>query len=417
MDAQYAAYAAQRQNAYLMQAGMQGGMGLEYPLQGVDYPGMNDVMCGRGGGTNNHIGNIRFRQLVNEHKLRYLAASKVDKPKVAMEVVLMWRALDPPGRYLTKTDASQGDDSLWHDVGDKKAREKASQCLRERTPDVMPFVKQLQEQEKKKKEEDKKRKEEDKSQKSSKSGKSKDRSKSAAETVVSSATPDATLSMATPSASISASTMATPDVTNSSNSVPVEKKKKHKSRDEVAQTIPTAAALMENVFDDEDFDGDEDDLLSYATYQRQMQDFLDSAPKGENGDEYSITDRSILMETMSTNSKEWVKSFASLDGSNMMMSIGTSLRDVEEMPPPDSLSRSDMMSNRSQKMMKQTGNNSISMLSDLTDFSSIRNKSTRSGRMQNAKAPSNFSMMSELTDLSEGLKDMGLQQGNGNTGL
>lgn len=467
MEAQYAAYAAQRQNAYLMQAGMQGGMqggmGLEYPSQGIDYPGMNDVMCGRGtflsvardnvlclrtsdhtrsrsslsiyllfaihahtlclhslllticyaitgGGTNNHIGNIRFRQLVNEHKLRYLAASKVDKPKVAMEVVQIWRALDPPGRYLTKTDASQGDDSLWHDVGDKKAREKASQCLRERTPDVMPFVKQLQEQEKKKKEEDKKRKDEDKSLKSSKSGKSKENRKSAADTVVSSATPDATLSMATP-----ASTLATPDVTNSSNSVPIEKKKKHKSRDEVAQTIPTAAALMENVFDDEDFDGDEDDLLSYATYQKQMQEFLDSAPKGENGDEYSITDRSILMETMSTNSKEWVKSFQSLgsNGSNMMMSIGTSLRDVEEMPPPDSLSRSDMMSNRSQKMMKQTGNNSISMLSDLTDFSSHRNKSTRSGRMQNAKAPSNFSMMSELTDLSEGLKDMGLQQGNG----
>lgn len=54
-----------------------------------------------------------------------------------MEVVQIWRALDPPGRFLTKTDASQGDESLWHDVGDKKAREKASQCLRERTPDVV----------------------------------------------------------------------------------------------------------------------------------------------------------------------------------------------------------------------------------------------------------------------------------------
>jgi hypothetical protein len=370
----------------------------------------NSISLFTGGGTNNHIGNIRFRQLVNEHKLRYLAASKVDKPKVAMEVVQVWRSLDPPGRYLTKTDASQGDNSLWHDVGDKKSREKASQCLRERTPDVMPFVKQLQDQEKKKKEEDKKLKDDDKSQKSSKSGKSKgSRTKSDADTVVSSATPDATLSMATP-----ASALAAPEVINSSNSVPVDKKK-HKSRDEVAQTIPTAAALMENIFDDEDFDGEEDDILSYATYQKQMTEFLDSAPKGENADEYSVTDRSILMETMSTNSKEWVKSFQSLgsNGSNMMMSIGTSIRDVEDMPPPDSISRSDMMSNPSQKMMKQTGNNSISMLSDLSDFSSIRNKSTRSGRMQNAKAPSNFSMMSELTDLSEGLKDMGLQQGNG----
>ena len=367
-----------------------------------------------GGGTNNHIGNIRFRQLVNEHKLRYLAASKVDKPRVAMEVVHLWRSLDPPGRYLTKTDASQGDDSLWHDVGDKKAREKASQCLRERTPDVMPFVKQLQEQDKLKKEDDKKKNDE----KSSKSGKSKTSSKksgSAADTIVSGATPDANLSSAT---SMAASTLATPDQTHSSNTKPINKSA-HRSRDDVAQTIPTAAALMENVFDDEDFDGDEDDNLSYATYQKQVNEFLSSAKV--DYDEYSITDRSILMEAMSTTSKEWVKSFQSVGSGNdndnasaMMMSIGNSLRDADDsadMPPPDSLPKSGLASMRSQKMA-QAGNNSISMLSDLTDFSSIRNKSTRSGKMQNAKAPSNFSMMSELTDLSEGLKDMGLQHGH-----
>jgi hypothetical protein len=57
MEGQYAfdAFAAQ-QNSYLMQAGMQGGMqggmqrGMQYedPLGGIDYPGLNDVMCGRG---------------------------------------------------------------------------------------------------------------------------------------------------------------------------------------------------------------------------------------------------------------------------------------------------------------------------------------------------------------------------------
>lgn len=366
-----------------------------------------------GGGTNNHIGNIRFRQLVNEHKLRYLAASKVDKPRVAMEVVHLWRSLDPPGRYLTKTDASQGDDSLWHDVGDKKAREKASQCLRERTPDVMPFVKQLQEQDKLKKEDDKKKKDDEKSSKSGKSKTSTKKSGSAADTIISGATPDANLSSAT---SMAVSTLATPDQTHSSNTKPISKSAL-RSRDDVAQTIPTAAALMENVFDDEDFDGDEDDNLSYATYQKQVNEFLSSAKI--DLDEYSITDRSILMEAMSTTSKEWVKSFQSVGSGNdnasaMMMSIGNSLRDVDDnadMPPPDSLPKSGLASMRSQKMT-QAGNNSISMLSDLTDFSSIRNKSTRSGKMQNGKTPSNFSMMSELTDLSEGLKDMGLQQGN-----
>jgi len=123
-----------------------------YPMSNVVYPGHNDVMCGRGGGTNNHIGNVRFRQLVQGHKLRYLAAPKIDKPRVAREVVQIWRSLDPPGRFLTKTKVDNGDSSPWHDVGDKKAREKASQCLRERTSDVLPFVKQLQVREAREKE-------------------------------------------------------------------------------------------------------------------------------------------------------------------------------------------------------------------------------------------------------------------------
>jgi hypothetical protein len=119
----------------------------------VTKPGENDVLCGRGGGTNNHCGNIKFRALVNEHKLRYLAASKVEKPKVAREVVKQWRSQDPPGRFLARKDDSRkgpgsvkAEGNIWSDVGDKKAREKASQCLRERTPDVIPFVREMQRQ-------------------------------------------------------------------------------------------------------------------------------------------------------------------------------------------------------------------------------------------------------------------------------
>mmetsp|Transcript_20010 Transcript_20010/g.36740 ORF Transcript_20010/g.36740 Transcript_20010/m.36740 type:complete len:832 (+) Transcript_20010:304-2799(+) len=106
----------------------------------ITSPGSNDILCGRGGGTNAHPGNIKFRKLVAAHKLRYLAASKSDKPGVARDVVREWRAMDPPGRFLAKMDKKSGggsgggeDDAvIWHDVGDKKAREKASQCLRER---------------------------------------------------------------------------------------------------------------------------------------------------------------------------------------------------------------------------------------------------------------------------------------------
>jgi hypothetical protein len=116
----------------------------EPQMQDIDHPGMNDVMCGRGGGTNNHIGNIRFRQLVNGHKLRYLAATKSEKPMVSREVVTIWRSLNPPGRFLKQKPSADGKSGLWSDVGDKKAREKASQCLRERTADVAPFVKKLE---------------------------------------------------------------------------------------------------------------------------------------------------------------------------------------------------------------------------------------------------------------------------------
>lgn len=106
-----------------------------YPTQGITSPGPHDILCGRGGGTNAHPGNIKFRKLVAAHKLKYLAASKSDKPGVAREVVKEWRNLNPPGRFLAKMEESPENPdkkAVWYDVGDKKAREKASQCLRER---------------------------------------------------------------------------------------------------------------------------------------------------------------------------------------------------------------------------------------------------------------------------------------------
>lgn len=136
-------------------------------------PGSNDVLLGRGGGTNNHSGNVRFRILVAGHKLRYLAANKMEKPAVAREVVAIWRGLTPPGRFLTREkgiaivvekavpeQATVGPKNnhleektieiskpiIWYDVGDRRARNKASQCLRERTPDVLPFLAKLDQQ-------------------------------------------------------------------------------------------------------------------------------------------------------------------------------------------------------------------------------------------------------------------------------
>jgi hypothetical protein len=77
----------------------------------------------------------------------------VDKPKVAREVVAIWRKMVPAGRFLARKDETKrgpgsvkANDNVWYEVGDKKAREKASQCLRERTPDVLPYIKHLRDQ-------------------------------------------------------------------------------------------------------------------------------------------------------------------------------------------------------------------------------------------------------------------------------
>eukprot|EP00980_Cylindrotheca_fusiformis_P008008 scaffold1706_cov116-Cylindrotheca_fusiformis.AAC.11 len=105
----------------------------------ITVAGPHDVLLGRGGGTNNHPGNKNFRELVNEHKRRYLACNKVDKPKVARDVIAIWRGLNPPGRFLQKSKDSP---DVFEEVSEKKAREKASQCLRERTADVLPYLNQ-----------------------------------------------------------------------------------------------------------------------------------------------------------------------------------------------------------------------------------------------------------------------------------
>ena len=92
----------------------------------------NDVLCGRGGVTNCHAGNRRFRHLVKTHQPAYLAAPKLEKAKIAHEIVQIIRDSSPPGRFLQQ----RSKDGLWHDIGDAKAREKTSQALREKAAEV-----------------------------------------------------------------------------------------------------------------------------------------------------------------------------------------------------------------------------------------------------------------------------------------
>jgi len=96
---------------------------------------INDVLCGRGGLTNNHGGNVFFRALVRSRQEAYLFASKRDKAQVAHGIVDKIRSLKPPGRFLKKNK-----NQVWEEIGNKKAREKTSQALREKAPELMEIL-------------------------------------------------------------------------------------------------------------------------------------------------------------------------------------------------------------------------------------------------------------------------------------
>jgi len=98
-------------------------------MQDIVLPRENDVLFGRGGGTNHHPGNRRWRQLVEDRKHEYARQSRLEKPMVSQHIIDRWRAQVPAGRFLKKNRTT----GFWNDVGDKKAREKTSQALREKS--------------------------------------------------------------------------------------------------------------------------------------------------------------------------------------------------------------------------------------------------------------------------------------------
>lgn len=82
--------------------------------------------------------------MVEDRKVDYINSKRLDKPLVALEIIKEWRGQLPPGRFLKLDEKSK----RWNDVGDKKAREKTSQALREKAP----LLRQQQEEERRAKE-------------------------------------------------------------------------------------------------------------------------------------------------------------------------------------------------------------------------------------------------------------------------
>jgi hypothetical protein len=107
-----------------------------HPLKDILQPHPNDVLCGRGGGTNNHIGNSHWRMLVAANKQLYITLPKRQKMLLSRSIVNAVRSQNPPGRFLQKDSTS----NHWFDVGDQRAQEKTSQALREGAPDIRKKV-------------------------------------------------------------------------------------------------------------------------------------------------------------------------------------------------------------------------------------------------------------------------------------
>jgi hypothetical protein len=100
----------------------------------IEKPHSNDVLCGRGGSSNRHLGNMQFRELVAANKMSYVDLTKKQKMLVARQIVGMIQSASPQGRFLAK-DLDTG---LWYDIGVPRSLEKTSQALREKNSNDMP---------------------------------------------------------------------------------------------------------------------------------------------------------------------------------------------------------------------------------------------------------------------------------------
>lgn len=100
----------------------------------IQKPHQNDVLCGRGGSSNRHVGNMQFRELVAANKKTYVGLTKKQKMMVARQIVDMVRQTKPPGRFLAK----DSDTGMWYDIGLPRSLEKTSQALREKNSNDLP---------------------------------------------------------------------------------------------------------------------------------------------------------------------------------------------------------------------------------------------------------------------------------------
>jgi len=99
-------------------------------------PTDNDILMGRGGKNNAHIGNEKLRQLARQRASSYLSANKQEKAMIVSNLVQEIHSMPSAGRFLRRHPVSME----WQFVGEQDAREKCFQCLR----DAVSVLKKMQ---------------------------------------------------------------------------------------------------------------------------------------------------------------------------------------------------------------------------------------------------------------------------------
>jgi hypothetical protein len=86
----------------------------------------NDVFCGRGHLTMNHIGNRRFRSIIVANHERYVnAINRHEKTAIIFQVVDHIRSLTPNGGFIK----NYGHNS-YYEIGDLEAVRRDDQCCK-----------------------------------------------------------------------------------------------------------------------------------------------------------------------------------------------------------------------------------------------------------------------------------------------
>jgi len=93
----------------------------------VDDPTDCDILCGRGGRSNHHPGNIRYRQVVGEMKASYKTIG-TKAAKTGLSSAIVDHVYAYGGRFLKKIDKKSGKYQVLSVI---EARKKTSQALRE----------------------------------------------------------------------------------------------------------------------------------------------------------------------------------------------------------------------------------------------------------------------------------------------